>query len=79
MLHYFHALFAGGLELGPLLESKLRVVEEYYQDRTTFLMTFQMLRYFALNLRKRTEKPTKFEGEAFDEEENLKIDIFLVP
>jgi len=74
MLNHFHAIFAGGLELGPRLESKLRVAEEICQDKTSysFMITFQMLRQFAFNLRKSTERPTEFEGGAFNIKERLK-------
>ena len=72
-LGYFQAYIAGGLELGPILESKLICVEELCQDLNSagFLTTFQITRQFALNLRTRKEEPTRFLGNAFHEEEEL--------
>jgi len=73
MLGYFQAYIAGGLELGPILESKLICVEDLCRDLNSagFLTTFQITRQFALNLRTRKEEPTKFLGDAFHEEEEL--------
>ena len=73
MLAYFQSYFAAGLELGPVLESKVAVLEEYSRDvdRPSFLLSFQVYRQFALNLRTRTDKPTEFAGEAFQEEDAL--------
>ena len=73
MLGYCQAYFAASLELGPILGSKLYLVEEYCRevDRMSFLITFQICRQFVLNLRKRSDHPTKLEGEAFHEEEIL--------
>jgi len=73
MLAYFESFFAAGLELGPLLESKLLLVEDLCRSlgRPGFLTNFQIYRQFALNLRKRIENPTEFQGEAFHEEKSL--------
>ena len=73
MLAYFECYFAAGLELGPLVESKLSVVEELATslDRSSWITSFQIYRQFALNLRKRMDKPTEFKGNAFDEEKEL--------
>ncbi|KAL9180014.1 hypothetical protein ACHAXT_007984 [Thalassiosira profunda] len=72
-LSYCLSYFAAGLELGPILDSKLYLVEGYCRDvdRMSFLVTFQMCHQFALNLRKRSERPTELEGEAFHETEIL--------
>ena len=73
MLAYFESYFAAGLELGPLVESKIVLVEEYCKsiERFGFLQTFQIYRQTAQNLRKRTEDPTACIGDAFNEEETL--------
>ena len=73
MLGYSQTYIAAGLELGPLFESKMMVVEEFSRtiDRPGFLLSFQICRQFALNLRKRCDKPTEFLGEAFNEKEEL--------
>ena len=70
---YFECYFAAGLELGPLIESKMLVLEDYAKslDRQGFATTYQIQRQFALNLRKRMDNPTEFKGEAFDEEVEL--------
>jgi len=70
---YFELFYAAGLELCPLLESKLLLVEELCHTigRSGFLVAFQIQRQFALNMRTRTEDPTEFEGAAFKEAESL--------
>ena len=42
-----------------------------WQSHRSFLTSFQISRQFALNLRKRSDNPTKLEGEAFNEKEVL--------
>lgn len=64
------AYFAAGLELGPLVESRLLMAEEICQG-VGFLTTFKILRQLSINLRTRTANPTEFQGEAFKEEEVL--------
>lgn len=73
MLGYFECYYASGLELGPLFETKIIVVEELATnlDRSSWVTSFQIYRQFALNLRKRMDKPTEFKGEAFNEEKEL--------
>ena len=72
-LMYFNAYFGAGLSLGPLLESKLEIVEEYgYRyDKGSFAVLFKILRQFAMNLRKRSDSPTQFIGDVYNEEETL--------
>jgi len=73
LLSYFYSVFAAGIELGPLLESKLLLSEELCRDlgKDGFLTIFQASRQFALNLRLSMENPTELEGKAFREEEAL--------
>ena len=54
IMGYFECYFAAGLELGPLLESKIVVAEGYARnvDRQGFATSYQIQRQFALNLRK---------------------------
>ena len=70
---YCQCFFAAGCEVGPLLESKLIVVEDYCKmtERQSSFILFSMFRQFVLNLRKPTQSPTKLIGEAFDEEKVL--------
>lgn len=72
-LVYFGAYLAAGFPLGPLLESKLYIVEEYGNryDKGSFAVLFQVMRQFAINLRQRSENPTGFNGDAYKEEEVL--------
>lgn len=65
--------FAAGLEMSPILESKLLILEEMSRTFKAggFLTTFQMDRQFALNLRTKRENPTEFQGEAYYEEQSL--------
>ena len=73
MLVYFETYFAAGLELGPLLESKLLILEQLCKDleRMGFLVNFQLYRQFALNMRTRSDNPTQFCGNVFHEERAL--------
>lgn len=73
IMAHFECYFAAGLELGPLLESKLILLEQLSKDleRMGFMSTFQIYRQFALNLRKRSNNPTELEGDAFHEEKAL--------
>eukprot|EP00579_Thalassiosira_antarctica_P001484 CAMPEP_0201869558 /NCGR_PEP_ID=MMETSP0902-20130614/3031_1 /ASSEMBLY_ACC=CAM_ASM_000551 /TAXON_ID=420261 /ORGANISM="Thalassiosira antarctica, Strain CCMP982" /LENGTH=1165 /DNA_ID=CAMNT_0048395085 /DNA_START=172 /DNA_END=3669 /DNA_ORIENTATION=+ len=73
MLAYFHSYVAAGLELSPLLESKLTLTELYCQQvhNPSFHTSFKMCRQFSLNLKTRTNNPTKLLGEAFNEDEEL--------
>ena len=73
MLAYFENFMASGVEYGPLVESRLLLVEEYARsiDRLGFLTTFLLHRQFSLNLRTRSNNPTEFCGTAFHEEEAL--------
>lgn len=72
-LIYFGAYLAAGFPLGPLLESKLYIVEEYgiRYDKGSFAVLFQAMRQFAINLRQRSQNPTEFNGDAYKEEEVL--------
>lgn len=51
----------------------MQIVEEYgYRyDKGSFAVLFQMLRQFAINLRQRSDTPTEFNGDAYNEEEIL--------
>ena len=73
MLNYMNAYFAAGLSLGPILESKLLVLDEFCQgiDRSGFASTFQIHRQFLINLRQRSEYPTLLNGPAFQQEPAL--------
>ena len=73
MLNHFQAYFAAGLELGPILESKLVLAENQCQalQQPGFLTNFQISRQLALNLRTRTNIPAKLCGDAFREEVEL--------
>ncbi len=70
---YAQCFFGSGCELGPLFESKLLVAEEYYRilGRNSSFALLSMFRQFALNLRKPSNNPSKFVGEAFNEEQAL--------
>lgn len=70
---YFSAYLEAGFPLGPLLESKLQIVEEYgYRyEQKSFAVLFQIMRQFAINLRQRSATPTEFNGDAYKEEEML--------
>lgn len=72
-LSYFNSCFAAGLPLTSLLDSNLIATEEFAErtEKPTFVATFQMQRQFLLNLKKKSENPTEFNGEAFREEETL--------
>ena len=75
MLAYFNSYIAAGLELNPIMESKLIILEKLCRihNNSGMLTSFQIMRQFILNLRTRTENPTNFEGSmrtgAFDEEQ----------
>ena len=73
MMGYFECYYCAGCELGPLLESKILVIEDLSRSlgRQGFLTSFQIFRQFALNLRKRIDIPTEFQGEAFNEKDEL--------
>ena len=73
MLCYFEHFMASGVQYGPLVESKLLLVEDYTRsiDRLGFLTIFLLHRQFSLNLRTRSNNPTEFCGKAFHEEEAL--------
>ena len=73
MLSYFENFMASGVEYGPLVESKLLLVEEYARniDRQSYVTTFQLHHQFALNLRTGVDNPTEFCGKAFHEEDAL--------
>lgn len=77
LTNYFAAYLASGMDLGPLLgpllESRLALAEEYARGvgRAGSLMLYQIYRQFALNLRLGSENPAAFCGEAFDEERAL--------
>lgn len=73
MLAYYYCYFAAGLELGPIIESKLVLSEGHARslNKSGFLIVYQILRQFALNLRMRNESPTEFRGPAFCEEDEL--------
>ena len=70
---YFCSYLSAGFPLGPLLESKLQIVEEYgYRyDKGSFAVLFKMLRQFAINLRQRSDNPSEFNGDAYNEEDTL--------
>ncbi len=70
---YFGAYVGAGFPLGPLLESKLQIVEEYgfRYGQNGFAVFFKILRQWAINLRQRSDTPTEFNGVAYKEEETL--------
>jgi len=70
---YFGSYLSAGFSLGPLLESKLQIVEEYgyHYDKESWAVLFKMLRQFAINLRQRSDNPSEFNGGAYKEEEAL--------
>ena len=63
-------IFASGLSIGPLVESKLLLVEDFAKKAglVSFCSIFQMQRQFLLNLWKSSKNPTDLNGLAFDEE-----------
>ena len=71
--HLLNSYIAAGLELSPIVESKLLILEEMSRTFKAggFLTTFQMDRQFALNLRTKRDNPTEFQGEAYYEEQAL--------
>ena len=74
-LNYMFAIFAAGCELGPLVESKLALIEQYCRavERTSFLSVFQLLHQFAVNIR--TTSSCELAGDIFDEGDALaKVD-----
>lgn len=72
MIHFL-TIFAAGIPIGPLVESKLLLVEEFAKktENISFATIFQMQRQFVLNLWKTSDNPTELKGIAFDEEEIL--------
>ena len=66
-LNYMFAIFAAGCELGPLIESKLALIEQYCRtvERTSFLSVFELLHQFAVNIR--TTSSCELAGDIFDE------------
>jgi hypothetical protein len=72
-LGHFFAIFATGIPIGPLVESKLILIEEFAvkTGNTSFASIFQMQRQFLLNLWKTSENPTDLKGCAFNEEKTL--------
>jgi len=72
-LGHFSSYLEAGFSLGPLLESKLQIVEEYgYRyEQKSWAVLFQIMRQFAINLRQRSATPTEFNGDAYKEEETL--------
>ena len=73
ILGYFEHFMASGVQYGPLVESKLLLMEEYARNtgRPTHVTTYLLHRQFALNIRTRSDNPTEFCGKAFHEEEAL--------
>jgi len=73
MLCYAQSYLAAGLKMNSILESHLYRVGEYCKavGRTSFQISFQIIRQFVMNLRKRTGHPTEFRGKMFHEEETL--------
>ena len=72
-LGHILAIFASGITLGPLVESKLILIEKFARKAgmQSFVALFQMQRQFMLNLWKKSDNPTKLSGCAFDEDEFL--------
>ena len=70
---HFAAYLNAGMPLGPILESKLQIIEEYgYRyEQGSFAVLFKILRQFAINLRQRSTTPTEFNGDAYKEDETL--------
>ena len=73
MMAYYYCYFAAGVELGPIIESKLVLSEGQARslNKSGFLIVYQILRQFALNLRTRNDSPTEFRGPAFCEKDEL--------
>lgn len=72
-LMHFLAIFASGITVGSLVESKLIMIEEFARRAgiQAFVVLFQMQRQFMLNLWKASDNPTKLNGVAFNEDEFL--------
>ena len=68
------SLFASGVTIGPLVESKLIFFEGFAKKAglLSWVSVFQMQRQFMLNLKKTSSNPTELNGSAFDEESVLK-------
>jgi len=68
-----NSYIAAGLELSPIVESKLLILEEMCRSFNSlgFLTSFQIYRQYALNLRTKRDNPTEFQGEAYYEEQAL--------
>ena len=67
------AIFASGLTIGPLIEAKLLLIEDFARKAglASFCSVFQMQRQFLLNLWKTSRNPTELKGLAFDEDRFL--------
>ena len=64
------AVFASGMTIGPLVESKLLIFEGFAKKSglDSWCSVFQMQRQFLLNLWKTSDNPTELNGCAFNEE-----------
>lgn len=71
--NHFLVIFAASVPIGPLVESKLLLIEDFATstENTSFAVIFQMQRQFILNLWKASNNPTELKGDAFNEEDNL--------